>query len=142
MTRVKIDLPETWMFSVDLPVRITDINYGNHLGNDALVGLLQEARVRWLNQFGWTELIEGAVGLIQVDLAVRFKSEAKFGDMLTICLQLENGSSRGFDLIYLVTQSATEEAVAHARSGFLFFDYDAGKRTRAPAVFQEKVMDA
>ena len=70
MTRVKIDLPQTWLFSVDLPVRITDINYGNHLGNDALVGLLQEARVRWLNQFGWTELIEGAIGLIQIEVTV------------------------------------------------------------------------
>lgn len=141
MTRVKIDLPDTWLFRIDLPVRITDINYGNHLGNDALVGLLQEARVRWLNQFGWTELIEGQLGLIQVDLAVRFKNEARFGDILTVSIQPDNWSRRGFDLMYRVANREGSD-VAHARSGFLFFDYGRGKVAALPDGFQARVTGA
>ena len=55
MARIKIDLPEKIISVVNIPLRITDINYGNHLGNDALVGIIHEARVLWLHQMGYTE---------------------------------------------------------------------------------------
>lgn len=139
MPSVKIDLPETWVFSIDLPVRITDLNYGNHLGNDSFLSLFQEARVRWLNQFGWTELIGDGLGLIMVDVAVRFKAEAHFGDTLRIRLAPIEWTKRGFDLIYLAENAATGTEVARARSGFLFFDYTNKKLAVAPAGFQDKV---
>jgi acyl-CoA thioesterase FadM len=141
MAHIKIDLPTACLFSVDLPVRITDINYGNHLGNDALVGLLQEARVRWLQPHGWTELIGDGIGLIQVDLAIRFKREARFGDVLTISLQPTNWTARGFDLLYRVT-AQTGDDIAHARSGFLFYDYNRSSVVRRPPDFRETVEQA
>jgi acyl-CoA thioester hydrolase len=45
MPRVKIELPESWTFRTDIPIRITDINYGNHMGNDSFLGILHEARM-------------------------------------------------------------------------------------------------
>ena len=33
MGRVKLELPETFSFSTELTVRVTDLNYGGHLGN-------------------------------------------------------------------------------------------------------------
>ena len=48
MPRVKVALPATFPFRTEIPVRITDLNYGGHLGNDALLGLLHEARVHFL----------------------------------------------------------------------------------------------
>lgn len=48
MPRVKVALPVSFPFTTQLPVRITDINYGAHLGNDALLGLLHEARIHFL----------------------------------------------------------------------------------------------
>lgn len=139
MPSVKIDLPEKWVFSIDIPVRITDINYGNHLGNDSFLSLFQEARVRWLNQFGWTELISENAGLIMVDVAVRFKSEAHFGDVLRIKIAPVEWTKRGFDLVYLAENSATGSEVARARSGFLFFDYASRKIAAVPEGFREKV---
>ena len=46
MARVEIELPEQFPFATEIPIRISDINYGNHLGNDAVLSLAQEARVR------------------------------------------------------------------------------------------------
>ncbi len=40
--------------SVSVPLRITDINYGNHLGNNAIVDIVNEARVRFLKQHGFS----------------------------------------------------------------------------------------
>ena len=46
MARIKLEMPEQFMGSFQVPVRITDINYGNHLGNDAFVSILHEARMQ------------------------------------------------------------------------------------------------
>jgi len=55
MARISLTLPETFAWSTDLTVRIQDINYGNHVGNDAFVSLLHEARIRYFNQLGYSE---------------------------------------------------------------------------------------
>ena len=75
MPRIKLNIPDNTLATLAIPVRITDINYGNHLGNDAFVSIIHEARMQWLHQHGYTELnIEGA-GLILADLAVEFRNE-------------------------------------------------------------------
>ena len=44
MARVKLDMEGVaFVFRTELDVRITDINYGRHVGNDAMLGLLHEA---------------------------------------------------------------------------------------------------
>lgn len=139
MARVKIELPSTWAFHIDIPVRITDINYGNHLGNDSFLSILHEARMRWIHQHGWTELNIEKTGLIMVDMAVRFKSEAVFGDTLRVHLTPVEWTDLGFDLVYLATNATTGTEVARAQSGMIFFDYTTRRLTSMPPVFREKM---
>ena len=56
MARVKLALPESFSFETDIKVRISDINYGGHLGNDSVMSLIHEARLRFLEKYGYTEL--------------------------------------------------------------------------------------
>ena len=139
MARVKIDLPATWSFTTEIPVRITDINYGNHVGNDAFLGIFHEARMRWLAQYGWTELVFDPVGLIMIDVAVKFKSEAHYGDTLTVSITATEWTKLGFDLIYLAVNAGGQE-VARAQSGFVFFDYQRKKVTPLLPEFKEKIL--
>jgi acyl-CoA thioester hydrolase len=139
MPRVQILLPDAWAFTTEIAVRVTDINYGNHMGNDALLGILHEARMRWLRQYGWTELLFDDVGLIMVDIAVRLKSQAAYGDVLSVKLAPANIAKIGFDLIYHVTQSASGAEVARAQTGMIFFDYAKKKMTPMPEAFKLKV---
>ena len=76
MPRVKVALPDTFSFSMEVPVRITDLNYGGHLGNDALLGILHEARVHFLRTMGLPNDYDAdtKLGLIMVDVAVEYKS--------------------------------------------------------------------
>ena len=135
MSRIKIERPDAWDFTTEIQVRITDINYGNHAGNDALVGILHEARMRWLQSLGHaSELVAPPVGLIMVDLAIRFKHEAVFGDVLTVRLALKDKSSRGFFLVYDICKEGGLE-VARAQSGFVFFDYTLKQLADAPVEF-------
>lgn len=139
MARIKIELPVSWSFSTELPVRVTDINYGNHMGNDAFLGLLHEARMQWLAQFGWTELISERAGLIMVEIEVRLKSQAAYGDVLKISMSPVNFGRMGFDLIYRAENAATGVEVARARTGMVFFDYTANKLAAMPTEFRSKV---
>lgn len=137
MARIKIDIQGKFLGSVSLPVRITDINYGNHLGNDALVSLIHEARVSWLSTLGYTELnIEGA-SLIQGDLAVEYLNESFYGDVLTISLYASDISRVSFDLLYLVETSRDQKTIpiAKAKTGLICFNYDQRKVMAVPAGF-------
>lgn len=58
--RIRISLPETFPFQTEIPIRVTDLNYGNHLGNDSVLTLIHEARVCFLTHHKWSEFdIEG-----------------------------------------------------------------------------------
>ena len=80
MARIKIDLPANTIARVKLKVRIGDINYGNHVGNDSFVSFIHEARIQWLQQNNFSEMDINGTGLIMADLAIEFKKEAHYGE--------------------------------------------------------------
>ena len=132
MTRVHIDLPDQFDFSTDIPVRITDMNYGGHMGNDTVLSLMHEARMQYLAQFGYSELaIEGS-GLIMVDASVMYKAEVFSGDIVRVEIAAVEFTHCGFTIIYRATNAATGIEVARVRTGMLFFDYEARKLQPVP----------
>ncbi len=139
MPRQKINVPEQWAFSTSIPVRITDVNYGRHVGNDTMLSLLQEARVQWLRSLGYpSELLVEPVGLILIDIGIRFKAELVYGDVATVQIAVTEVSKRGFELTYLVTKGDDRAEVARATTGFVFFDYSSRRLAEPPAGFFAK----
>ncbi|MFZ4057179.1 MAG: acyl-CoA thioesterase, partial [Ferruginibacter sp.] len=120
-----IVFPEKNIASIQIPVRIADINYGNHVGNDAFVSILHEARVQWLTQAGFSELNAGGVGLIMKDLFVSFKKEAFYGDQFTIELAVQNIAGVSFELMYRITTIREEKniLIALAFTTMVCYDY-------------------
>lgn len=140
MPRLKIQLPERWLFETTVPVRITDLNYGRHVGNDTMLALLQEARVRWLRSLGYdSELLDGSIGLILVDLAVRFRAELSYGDDLQVRIAVSEWTRAGFELVYLALKASDQTEVARATTGFVFFDYSARRMAEPPSDFRARV---
>ena len=109
MARIKIDLPESFSFSTSFAVRITDLNYGAHVGNDTVLSFIHEARVRYLQSLGYTELNLEGVGLIMSDAALVFKNEIYYGDELLISIQAVEFSRVGFDLIYKIEKKPADQ---------------------------------
>jgi acyl-CoA thioesterase FadM len=138
MARVKITIPEKWLFDCTIPVRIADINYGQHLGNDALVSMLHEARVQWLQALNYSELnIEGA-GLIMADLAVMYKNESFYGDLLLFKLYMGETSAVSFELVYEV-MNLQQKQIAIAKTGMVCFNYALKKVSALPLPFLQKI---
>lgn len=127
MPRVEIDLPEAWRFTTELAVRVGDLNYGNHLGNDRVLSLAQEVRVQWLRSHGLSELDVGGAGIILADAAVIYRAEGRLGMVLRGELGVGEVRTRSVELVHRFTDTATGQEIARARTGVLCFDYAARK---------------
>ncbi len=143
MARVKLEIPDKVIAKLEIPIRITDINYGNHLGNDALVSILHEARVMWLKKHGYSELnIEGN-SIIMSDLAVQYLSESFYGDTLMIELSIGEISTAGFELYYFIYRENDngKQTIAKAKTGIVFYNYALKKINVIPVAFKELLMN-
>lgn len=135
MARIRIELPPKFLFKTEIPVRITDLNYGAHLGNDSFLSLLHEARVRFLQHHGFTELNIDGCGLIMVDAAIAYRNQVRYGDTLSIEVGLLDPQRSGCDFVYRVTKTGTDEVAAEAKTGVVFFNYQTQKVQRMPEKF-------
>lgn len=140
MARIKIEMPDNYIFSTEMPVRISDINYGGHLSNDAMLSLIHEARVRFLNSYHYGELNVEGLGLVLTDSAIIYKAEGFHGDLLQIDVTVGDFNKYGCDIFYLISNKKTAEEVAHAKTGIVFFDYESRKVQPMPEAFMHKVV--
>ena len=134
MERIKINLPDTFTFSINLTMRITDLNYGAHVGNDTFLSLIHEARQQFLMQYGYKELDFAGYGLILADAAIEYKKELNYGDEIKISVAAGDFDKYGFDLYYkveIVTASQTILA-GKAKTGMLCYDYEKKKLVAIP----------
>ena len=136
MARLTLELPETFVFSCQQVVRVTDLNYANHLGNDAMISLLHEARCQFLAHFGFSESDIDGLGLMVTDLATIYKSECFAGEELTFEVGVMDFNKYGCDVIYRVTKNQGETLVAQAKNGVVFFNYHQRKLAHVPEVFR------
>ncbi len=137
MARITLTLPDTYAYATELTVRIQDINYGNHVGNDAFVSLLHEARIRYFSHLGYSESdIEGCAIVIS-DLAVIYKAQARHGDRLKIEMAAGEFNKYGCDIFYRVTRVPDKTPVLEAKTGIVFFNYLENKVIRMPEKFAE-----
>ena len=135
MPRIHLDFPDTVHFRTAIPVRITDINYGGHLGNDSVLSLLHEARVQWLAQLGYTELNIEGIGIIMADVAIQYRAETHYGAMLEVEISVGTFERCSFDLFYRLINQATGQEVARAKTHLVFFDYEKRKMRAVPEKF-------
>ncbi|MEP7278174.1 MAG: thioesterase family protein [Bacteroidota bacterium] len=140
MTRIKIELPAVLPFTTLIPVRITDLNYGGHVGNDTVLSLIHEARMRFLHQYGYTELNFGGIGIIMSDVAIEFKIELFYGDELKASVALTEISKVSFAFYYKLEKETGkgQVAVAIARTGMVCYNYEAKKIAPVPEKIKQQ----
>ena len=141
MARIKIDLPEKFSFTTTIPVRITDINYGDHVGNDTILSLLHEARVQFLNKYGYKELAFEGVGMIMSDVGIEFKNELFYGDMVIASVAITGFTKISFDIFYKLEkeEAGKKVLVATAKTGMVCYDYDKKKIAAVPQKALQKL---
>jgi acyl-CoA thioester hydrolase len=130
MARVKLKFPtEKPLFTATISVRIGDINYGGHVGNDAILSILHEARMQMLGKQGFDEMNAWGSSMIMADVMIAYKGEAFYGDSLSVEIYAEEISTRSFDFLYriITLRNNTVIDVADAKTGMVCYDYKAHK---------------
>lgn len=142
MARIKIELPEKFSFETAIPVRITDLNYGNHVGNDTILSILHEARVQYLQNLGYRELDFGGAGLIMSDVAIEFRNELFYGEKIIASVTSGEFSKVAFDVFYKLEKQTSEPnriLVAIAKTGMACYDYSSRKIVAIPEEVKAKL---
>ncbi|WP_440940079.1 acyl-CoA thioesterase [Immundisolibacter sp.] len=138
MSARRLALPERLPFVCTLTVQARDINYGGHLGHDAAVSLLHEARRRWLAAAGFDEADSAGAGLIMLELEVHYAAEAFWGDRLRAELALVPLGAARCEFRYRLGRDGHD--VLRARTLMGFFDYRARRVVRRPPAFMDRML--
>ena len=141
MARIKIELPGSFHFTTQISIRISDINYGGHAGNDTILSLAHEARVQFLKKAGYGELDIEGIGLIITDAAIEYKSELFHGDIVLVSVKATNFSRAAFDIFYKMEKenSGERKLVAKIKTGMLGYDYSNKKIVAIPGNAVKKI---
>jgi acyl-CoA thioester hydrolase len=139
MERIKIVLPEIFIFNTIYTITISDINYGGHLGNEKVLSIAHEARIRFLKSLGYTEFDIEGTGIIMINAVVEYKSEGFQGDEIRVETGLDHFTSSGFDMYYKMVNQTTGKSLANVKTGILCFDYAKRKIRKLPIAFLENI---
>jgi acyl-CoA thioester hydrolase len=134
MARIKLAIPQKFIFQTKLNIRITDLNYGGHVGNDSILTMIHEARMQFLQHAGYTELNMAGAGLIMADVAIEFKNELFYGDQLLVSVVAGDFSRIGFDIYYQMEKINEDKPIliAVAKTGMVCYDYNSKKVISVP----------
>jgi acyl-CoA thioesterase FadM len=120
-------------------VRVGDINYGGHMGNDKALLLFHDARLHFLRQYGFSESDIGGPGLIMSEAHVFFKKEVFMGDELRVFIHIEELQNLFFVMHYSVMRDDIE--VMHGSTKLVVFDYKKRRIANVPDGFI-RIMDS
>ncbi|MGM0582402.1 MAG: acyl-CoA thioesterase, partial [Bacteroidota bacterium] len=101
MSRVKIEEPDHYIFKANIKTRITDLNYGGHVGNDRIFAFMHDARVQLFKSLGYeNEMDFDGLGNIQTDAAITYKAEVFAHEDIEIAIGINDLNKYGCDFVY------------------------------------------
>lgn len=141
MARIKINFPSDYIFKTKVQVRITDVNYGGHVGNDSILSIMHEARLQLLKHLGFKNEVDIAknTGIIVADVAIQYKAESFHGDELEVKVAVQDFNKYGFDMLYNISNVNTGKDVAIGKTGIVCVDYDKKKVVSVPEVLLAQI---
>lgn len=94
--------------------------------------------MQFLSSKNYTEMEVDGVSLIMGDVAIEFKSEIFYGDVLTAFVKATDLAKAGFDLYYKILNQEGKLIVI-AKTGMICFDYNKRKIVALPETAKEKL---
>ena len=130
---------DEFKFSISLRVRVGDLNYGNHVGHQNYFLYFQEARIAYLNQFGFSELDIDGLAMMIAEANCRYKKELFLGDNLSVDCRVSRVKKKVFIMDYRISKRQT--VCAEGFTAGLCLAYSTKKIVRLPQKFTDAVID-
>jgi acyl-CoA thioester hydrolase len=126
--------------SSEYVVSVGDINYGGHMGNDKALTIFSDARINFLNHFGFTELnIGNGLSLILAEANVKYKKEVFMHDVLKTDVWVSEVEGLKWIISYETKRIKDDTVVFTGTTLMLCFNYDKKKVSRIPKSFLSKI---
>lgn len=127
---------QNFKFTMAYDVHISDINYGGHVANSAILSIFQDARIAYLANLGpYTELDLDGCGIILPEAHVYFRAEMFLHQKLLVGVGCREVKRSSFLLEYRIERE--DEITAEGSTPVICFDYQARKPVRIPTRFYE-----
>ncbi len=121
-------------------VRVGDINYGGHMGNDKALLLFQDARIKFLASIGFSEMnIGDEAGIIMSEAHVYYKKEIFLYDRLSVNISVSSVTSSSFTMNYAVVRESDNAEVLQGSTKLIAFNYAKKRIMRLPVLFLSKI---
>ena len=115
-------------------VSVSDVNYGGHVANSAVLSIFQDARIAFLASLGpYSELDLGGCGIIMPEAHVYFRQEMFMQQKLPVGVRCVEIRRSGFLLEYRIERDG--ELTVEGKTPIVCFDYQKRKPCRIPAEF-------
>ncbi|MEC8738735.1 MAG: thioesterase family protein [Bacteroidota bacterium] len=139
MGRIKLEIPSKKLYEHQIEIRVDDLNYGQHLGNEMILVYAQQTRIKWLESWNYSELSIEQKSIIQGDAAIEYQSEGFLNNQIITSLFLGTVGRASFELYYLFFNKSLNKVLARAKTGIVFYDYSLKKSVSIPEAFKEKL---
>lgn len=123
-------------YFLDQPVRVTDLNYGKHLGMTQLNGMAHNARYCFLAAHGLSETDIGGAGIMLAETKMKLKAECFQGDILRFFVSIEILSRAQFKCEISVVNAQTNTPVAMIEDLIVCYDYSRKRPASIPDSFK------
>ncbi|GHE20701.1 acyl-CoA thioesterase [Halomonas urumqiensis] len=143
MERVRLEFPEARrVHRHPLSVRVSDMNYGGHLGHDALLSLMHEGRKHALAALGFDEWNLAGYPSVVADLAVTYQSEARWPDALVVETAIPVPQGRAICIYHRLLKADDDRVVATARLNLVLVDTSSGRPVSVPEPVRQAIAEA
>lgn len=143
MARITLQFPDdVFLFSTEIAVRLSDVNAGNHLGNDKLVTMISEARDHFFVHHGFVEDNLSPIHTLVTDQVIVYRAESRGREVLRFEVGLTDFNKYGGDFVYRISRATDGKRIADAKTGFVFFDTKTGRVLPMPDRFRTQFPNA
>lgn len=129
----KIKLPHSTPFLCTIPCRISDLNYGKHIGHVQYIDILHEARIQFLQSLGGGEADFEGKHLLVTGLQVSYLEEGFYPDSLEVSVYLGEKTRTRIEFIYCVYSTKQKKSLIHAITECVFIEKNTKKISRLPS---------
>lgn len=127
----------SFKFSTPLTVRVSEINYRNHVSYHNYLLYFQEARIAYFNQLGCSERDIYGVGMVISEATCRYKRQLFLGDAIRVYCGVETLEPKMFQMGYQIEKDGEVCAVGSTTN--LCYDYQLEKVVSLPDAFVDAI---
>ncbi len=100
--------------------------------------IMEDARTQFFISVGYPIHITRTMPYILTDAAIVYEKQGRYGQTLKVEIAVTDLADKGCDLVYRISDADDGTEIVRAKTGILFFDYEAQKVMRVPDDFRNR----